>query len=152
MNLDHDFFQVSKLSEDQKMERFFPSNSGKDLRSDAHQSQNVGGGGVADEDHTQIIGGIQSNYWGDISPLGFGTPACMGVTFIQHRIGGLLFSKPPIKGLIFTRNLGVNNELHIKRWILSSLTLELRRCRFRHQDFFILFYLQIFASQGVNFF
>ena len=24
MNLDHDFFQVSKLSEDQKMEHFFP--------------------------------------------------------------------------------------------------------------------------------
>ena len=77
MNPDHDFFQVSKLSEDQKMEHFFPEfrwrpkkrsspkmerffspNSGKDLRTDAHQSQIIGG---------------------DISPPppppGFGTPA-----------------------------------------------------------------------------
>ena len=43
---------------------FFP-NSNIDLRSDAHQSQIIGGG--ADEDHTQIVGGIQSNYWVDIS-------------------------------------------------------------------------------------
>ena len=41
------------------MERFFPPNLGKDLRSDAHQSQIIGGD--ANEDHTQIIGG-------DISP------------------------------------------------------------------------------------
>ena len=38
---------------------FFP-NSGGDLHSDAHQSQIIGGD--ADVDHTQIIGGIQSNY------------------------------------------------------------------------------------------
>ena len=34
--------------------------------------------GDADVDHTQTIGGIQSNYWGGYippSPLGFGTPA-----------------------------------------------------------------------------
>ena len=72
MNLDHDFFffQVSKLSEDQKkmsspkVEHFFSPNSGEDqykkkvftkrrntffpnssgdLRSDAHQSQIIGG-------------------------------------------------------------------------------------------------------------
>ena len=76
MNLDHDFFQVSKLSEDQKMqhffsriqvktkqkkesriqvktkqkkesspkmERFFSPNLGKDLRSDARQSQIIAG-------------------------------------------------------------------------------------------------------------
>ena len=54
------------------MERFFFPNSGKDLRLDAHQSQIIGGN--ANEDHTQIIGGIQSNYWGDISLPGFGTP------------------------------------------------------------------------------
>ena len=72
MNLDHDFVQVSKLSEDQKkrsspkMEHCFPPNSSGDLRSDAHRSQIIGRD--ADEDHTQIIGGIQSNYWGDISP------------------------------------------------------------------------------------
>ena len=68
INLDHDFFQVSKLSEDQTMEHFFSPNSdedrkkkkkkvftkngtlfspntGKDLRSGAHQSQIIGGGG-----------------------------------------------------------------------------------------------------------
>ena len=76
MNLDHDFFQVSKLSEDQKKKKrsspkmehffsriqvktkkrtlFFPNSSG-DLRSDAHQSQIIGG--YVDVDHTQIIGG-----------------------------------------------------------------------------------------------
>ena len=82
MNLDQDFFQVSKLGEDQKkrsspeMEHLFSPNSGKDqkkkeglnqkwntfstnsstdLRLDAHQSQIIGGD--ADEDHTQIVGG-----------------------------------------------------------------------------------------------
>ena len=60
MNLDQDFFQVSKLSEDQKkrsspeMEHFFLSRP-TDLRSDAHHSQTIGGD--ADEDHTQIVGG-----------------------------------------------------------------------------------------------
>ena len=37
------------------MERFFPRNSGGELRSDAHQSQIIGGN--ADVDHSQIIGG-----------------------------------------------------------------------------------------------
>ena len=61
MNLDHNFFQVSKSSEDQKKvftknrTLFSPSSNG-DLRSDAHQSQIIGGD--ADEGHTQIIGGI----------------------------------------------------------------------------------------------
>ena len=60
MNLNHDFFQESKLSEDQKkrsspkMERFFFSISRGGLRSDAHQSQIIGGD--AGVDHTQIIG------------------------------------------------------------------------------------------------
>ena len=35
------------------MEQFFSPNSSGDLRSDAHQSQIIGG----DADHTQIIGG-----------------------------------------------------------------------------------------------
>ena len=71
MNLDHNFFQVSKLSNDQKTKVFtkngtlFSPNSSGDLRSDAHQSQIIGGD--ADEDHTQIIGG-------DISLPAFGTP------------------------------------------------------------------------------
>ena len=67
MNFDQDFFQVSKLSEDLKkkrsspeMEHFFSPNSCTDLRSDAHQSQIIGGD--AGEDHSQIVGGIQSNY------------------------------------------------------------------------------------------
>ena len=70
MNLDQDFFQVSKLNEDQKkesspeMENFFSPNIGEDqknkvftrngtlflstdLRSDAHQSQCIGGSSVA---------------------------------------------------------------------------------------------------------
>ena len=72
MNLNHNFFQVSKLSEDQKkrsspkLEDFFFLNSSEDQRSDAGQSQIIGGDTVVD--HTQIIGRIQSNYWGDTSP------------------------------------------------------------------------------------
>ena len=45
-----------------EMEHLFSSNSSTDLRSDVHQSQIIGGD--ADDDHTQIVGGIQSNYWG----------------------------------------------------------------------------------------
>ena len=37
------------------MEHFFSLNSSTDLRSDAHQSQVIGGD--ADEDHTHIVGG-----------------------------------------------------------------------------------------------
>ena len=43
------------------MEHLFSPKLSGDLRSDAHQSQIIGGD--AGEDHTQIIGGIQSNYW-----------------------------------------------------------------------------------------
>ena len=60
MSLDHDFFQVSKLSEDQK--KSLPKmehNSSGDLRSHAHHSQIIGGD--ADADHTQIIGGDAVN-------------------------------------------------------------------------------------------
>ena len=82
MNLDHDLFQVSKLSEDQ-IKRSSPNegklyslNSSGDLRSNAHQSQIIGGmqlqttlklmGGCS-----QIIGGI---YLPIPPPSGFGTP------------------------------------------------------------------------------
>ena len=43
-------------------------------------------GGDADVDHTQTIGGILSNYWGDVSslPSGFGTPAYYLFTIILH--------------------------------------------------------------------
>ena len=49
MNLDHDFFQVSKLSEDQKIRsstkegKLSSPNCSGDLRSNAHQSQIIGG-------------------------------------------------------------------------------------------------------------
>ena len=70
---------MSKLSEDQKRsspkERklCFP-NSSRDLRSNAQQSQIIGGMQV--QTIFKLLGEIQSN-WGDISPhppLGFGTP------------------------------------------------------------------------------
>ena len=68
MNLDHDFVQVSKLREDQKkscspkMEHFFPRIQ---METCAQMQTTVKIlGGDADVDHTQIIGGIQSNYWG----------------------------------------------------------------------------------------
>ena len=48
------------------MQHFVSPNSSGHLRLDAHQSQIIGGD--ADVDHTQTIGWIQSNYWGDISP------------------------------------------------------------------------------------
>ena len=80
MNLDHNFFHVSKLSEDQKkrsspkledffspnssedqkkrsspkLKDFFSSNSSQDQRSDAGRSQIIGGNTIVD--HTQIIG------------------------------------------------------------------------------------------------
>ena len=76
------FFQVSKLSEDQKTKTgfhqkwkplIFSPNCSGDLCSDAHQSQIIGGD--ADEDHTQIIwGGYSQIIGGNISPPGFGTP------------------------------------------------------------------------------
>ena len=57
------------------MEHFFSPNSNRDLRSDAHQSQIIGGD--ADVYHTQIIGGYSQIIGGYIppSPPGFGTPA-----------------------------------------------------------------------------
>ena len=62
MNLDHDFFPVSLFSEDQKkvfpkLEAFFSPNSSEDQRSDADQSQIIGGDAVK------------------LSPSGFGTPS-----------------------------------------------------------------------------
>ena len=58
------------------MKHFFSPNSSGDLRSDAHQSQIIGGD--ADEDHTQIIGGDTVKLLGGYIPPslpGFGTPA-----------------------------------------------------------------------------
>ena len=67
--MEHFFPQIqvkTKKRSAPKMEHFFPPNSRGNLRPDAHQSQIIRGD--ADEDHTQIIGEIQSNYWGDIYP------------------------------------------------------------------------------------
>ena len=77
------FFQISKLSEDQKRKkkvftkigRFFSPNSSEDQRSNADQSQIIEGD--ADVDHNQIIGGDTVKLLvGDIPP-GFITPVCM---------------------------------------------------------------------------
>ena len=59
------------------MEHFFSPNSSTDLRSDAHQSQIIGGD--ADEYHTQIVGRntvklLEKIYSPHSPPPGFGTP------------------------------------------------------------------------------
>ena len=48
------------------METLFSPNWSRDLRSDAHQSQIIGGD--ADKDHTQIIGGDTVKLLGKIYP------------------------------------------------------------------------------------
>ena len=58
------------------MEHFFLPNLSGDLRSDAHQSQIIGG--EADVHHTQIIGRDTVKIFGEYIPPfppGFGTPA-----------------------------------------------------------------------------
>ena len=54
------------------MEHFFSPNSITDLRSDAHQSQIIGGD--AREDHTQIVGGYTVKLLGGYIPPGFRHP------------------------------------------------------------------------------
>ena len=58
------------------MEHLLSPNSSTDLRSDAHQSQIIGGD--ADADHTQIVGGDTVKLLGDVSPAGFGTTDSSG--------------------------------------------------------------------------
>ena len=65
--------QKTKKKPSPEMEHLFSPNSSTDLRSDAHQSQIIGGD--ADDDHTQIVEEIQSNYLGGYIPPGFGTTA-----------------------------------------------------------------------------
>ena len=55
------------------MEQFFSPNSSGHLRSDAHQSQIIGGN--ADVRHTQTIGGDTTKLLGSYILPGFGTPA-----------------------------------------------------------------------------
>ena len=72
INLDHDFVQLSKLSENQKKKVFtengtlFSPNSSGHLRSDAHQRPIIEGD--ADVDHTQTIGGDTVKLLGKIYP------------------------------------------------------------------------------------
>ena len=98
MNLDHDFFQVSKLSEDQKKvlhqkwNSFFPPNSGEDQKKGFHQKWNSIFPQIQVKTkkrlhaythmHTRVkllegmqmktilklLGEIQSNYWEGIYP------------------------------------------------------------------------------------
>ena len=116
MKLDHDFIEVSKLSEDPpkkkvlhqkwntffpqiqmktkkkrsslKMEHFFSPNSSEHLCSDTHQSQIIGGD--ADVNHTQTIGGdtvkLLGGYIPHITP-GFGTPAIKYRSFVGFLLG-----------------------------------------------------------------
>ena len=95
MNLDHDFVQVSKLSKNQKKTKFFttnetlfsPNSSGQ-LRSNAHQSQIIGGN--ADVDHSETIRGHTAKLLGGyipLSPPGFGIPACDNLHFCLFVFG-----------------------------------------------------------------
>ena len=79
MNLDQDFFQVRKLSEDQKKKKtvftrngtLFSPNSGEDQKkiSDAHQSTRVKVlEGMQMKTILKLLGGRQSNFLEDISP------------------------------------------------------------------------------------
>ena len=81
------------------MEHFFPPTSSTDLRSDAHQSQIIGGN--ADEDHTQIAGGIQSNYWGDIPSGGFRggciPPTSLKVTILAEKSASISNNSAPVR-------------------------------------------------------
>ena len=80
MNLDHDFFQVSKLSEDRKIRsspkegKICSPNCSEDLRSNVHQSQIIGG--------IRIQTLAYSNYWGGHSQI----------------IGGDIYPHPPLWG------------------------------------------------------
>ena len=81
MNLDHDFFQVSKLSKDQKIRssqkerKLCSPNCSGDLRSNALQNQIIRGMQI--QTILKLLGEIQSVTGGiyiPIPPLGFDTP------------------------------------------------------------------------------
>ena len=89
--------QTKKMSS-QKMEHFFPQIQVKTKKKGLRQKWNTFfpefqwtptlrctpesnyWGGCRCRPYTQTIGGIQSNYWGDISPRGFGTPVKAATT------------------------------------------------------------------------
>ena len=78
MNLDHDFFQVSKLSEDRKtryspkIQEFFSGISRRPIKGPNIIQR-------SDVDHYQIIGGVAVKLLGEIYPPGFQQP-CLRVT------------------------------------------------------------------------
>ena len=69
MNLDQDFFQACKLSEDQKKNTFFPR-----IQVQTCTQMHIFGGDVG-EDHTQILGGDTVKLLGGYipHPPAFGT-------------------------------------------------------------------------------
>ena len=89
--LDHDFVQEWKFSEDQKkkqIEHFFPQIQVKTKKKVFNKNKTLFFpkftlrcipiqiiGGDANVDHSQTIGEIQPNYWGDMSPP---SPPCFG--------------------------------------------------------------------------
>ena len=83
---------------------FFPNSSG-DLRSDAHQSQIIGG--YAD---VKLLGGYSQSIGGDLSPPGFGTPGIMWLNSVQYtRIKGGRRSKTCYKTAISTELQQIKN-------------------------------------------
>ena len=111
MNLEHDFFQVSKLSEDQKkrssqkMENFFPEFKWKSaLRVKLLE-------GLQMKTIFKLLGGIQSNYWGNISPIppppppGFGTPVWLTANLFLHLTNFVYFYFIPKVHLSLKKNL-----------------------------------------------
>ena len=65
-------------------DHFFPPISSRDLRSDTHQSQIIGGD--TDEDHTQIIGGDTVKLLGIYSPIPLPPPPRVSAP-LAHRRG-----------------------------------------------------------------
>ena len=82
MNLDHDFFQESKLSEDQKIRsspkegKLSSPNCSGDLRSNAHHSQIIGG--IQMQTILKLLGGdtvkLLGGYISPSPPPDFSTP------------------------------------------------------------------------------
>ena len=73
----------------QKRNTFFPRIQVETCAQMHTRVKLMGGGGDADVYHTQIIGGIQSNYYGEYippSPPGFGTPVYNSNKSTAHKI------------------------------------------------------------------
>ena len=78
MNLDHDFVQVWKFSEDQKkmpIEHFFSPNLGEDQKKVFSKNRTLVSPNLRSDVHPfKLLGGIQPNYWGEYIPPGFRHP------------------------------------------------------------------------------